>query len=194
MLRISFILGYALLTALLITFIAVKTIAVVGAGGLGEIASDLDQQLSHPTFLVGLAAFVGVFIVVWITILSVLAKNAPEWERKWVKTLVIGCSFMLVFILALGILAACALYLEGFPKTVAEKMAGLISSPVIMELSFFSMGFVLLLAFNVFRRIREGDEFVDLETVENRDPSPASSSDKDATSHPETPQPLNRNR
>lgn len=173
MLRITFIVGYALLTILLIASIALKTIAVVGTGGLGEFASNIEEQLSHPATLLTTVSIIAIAIAAWIGLLISLAKKAPEWERKWVKTLIIGCSVMFIFFLALAILALCAIYLEGFPKTVAEKIAGLISSPVIMELNFFFMGFFLLIAFNTFRRMREGDEYVYLEVVD--EPSAKSS-------------------
>lgn len=167
MLRICFIGGYAIMILLVIAFMAIKTIAVVGSGGLGEFASSLDTKLSQPGYMAGTATGIAVFIGIWISALLILAKKAPEWERKWVKTLIIGCSFMMVFFVVLGFIAIAALYLEGAPKEFAQKVAGMISSPVLMELSFFFIGVFLLISFNIIRRIKEGDEFVYLETVDS---------------------------
>jgi hypothetical protein len=37
------------------------------------------------------------------------------------------------------------------------------SSPVIMELSFFFIGLILLLSYNIYKRKAEGDDFVEME-------------------------------
>lgn len=48
-------------------------------------------------------------------------------------------------------------------------LAGLLSSPFFMETSFVIMGFLIVLGLNSWRRSREGDEFVYLETVQGPD-------------------------
>jgi len=37
------------------------------------------------------------------------------------------------------------------------------SSPVVMELSFFFIGFTLLICYNIYRRKADGDDFVEME-------------------------------
>ncbi|SHJ80315.1 hypothetical protein SAMN02745181_2662 [Rubritalea squalenifaciens DSM 18772] len=188
MLRICFIGGYAIMILLVIAFIAIKTIAVVGAGGLGDFAAGLDSKLSEPKYMAlttgGLATFLGL----WITSLVILSRQAPEWERKWVKTLIIGCAFMMVFFVILGFIAVAAIYLEGLPKEFAEKVAGMVTSPVLMELSFFFFGLILLFSFNIIRRIREGDEYVYLEIVDAPQAKESLPAEKQRTIYKEEPQ------
>ncbi|MFC4994386.1 hypothetical protein [Rubritalea tangerina] len=163
MLRICFIGGYALFLILVIALMAIKVIAVVGPGGLGDLAKSwADVIFTGPNMLTGAITLCGAFIA-WLVLLLNVAKRSPEWEKTWVKTLIIGCLFMSGFFLVLATVGASVFLLGGFPGEVAAKIAGYMSSPVFMELSFFFIGLFLLISFNIVRRIFEGDEFVEIE-------------------------------
>ena len=55
--------------------------------------------------------------------------------------------------------------LPGFVGEVFAMFAGFLSTPVFLEVSFFVLGLLIVLAVNHLRRVREGDEFVYLEQV-----------------------------
>ncbi|MFC5049367.1 hypothetical protein ACFPK9_01855 [Rubritalea spongiae] len=163
MLRICFIGGYAIFLILVIALMAIKVISVLGPGGLGDVAKELADLLFTPERMTFWGIVISGGFVAWLIALLKIAKNAPTWERKWVKTLIIGCIFMSGFFLVLGIVGASVFLLEGFPGEVAAKIAGYMSSPVFMELSFFMIGLTLLFSFNIVRRLFEGEEFVEIE-------------------------------
>ena len=163
MLRICFIGGYATFLILVIALLAIKVIAVVGPGGLGDVASEWAEVLFTVKNLVTWGLALGVGFITWLLALFAIAKRSPEWEKSWVKTLIIGCLFMSGFFLALSIVGASAFLLDGFAGEVAAKIAGYMSSPVFMELGFFLIGLFLLMSFNVVRKIYEGDDFVEIE-------------------------------
>ena len=55
------------------------------------------------------------------------------------------------------------------PGGIGESLgtvAGVVSTPFFMEASFAMLGFVIVIALNVWRRHKAGDEFVTIETVE----------------------------
>lgn len=166
MLRFCFIAGYAILLILVIAIIAIKVIAILGSGMLGNFALRMESLILSPANLVLLSAVVGALVAAWTTLLFYLARKAPEWERRWVKTLLIGSVFMSFFFIMLSSLGLCAYFLPGLAGEIAQKIAGFLSSPVFMELSFFCIGLILLFAFNIIRRAWEGDEFVYLEIVD----------------------------
>lgn len=167
MLRICFIGGYALFIIATICLMAIKVISVVGRGSLGQWAERTSETLFTPANLSFMALGGGILFTIWVALLIVLAKRAQEWERNWVRTLIIGCVFMSGFFLLLGIVGVSVFTLDGFAGEVAAKIAGFLSSPIFMELSFFLMGVFLLVAFLTVKRIFEGDEFVEIEVKDD---------------------------
>jgi len=163
MLRICFIGGYATFLILVIALLAIKVISVVGPGGLGDVTSEWAEVLFTTKNFVTWGVAVGAGFVAWVFALLTIAKRSPEWEKSWVKTLIIGCLFMSGFFIVLSIVGASAFLLEGFAGEVAAKIAGYMSSPVLMEIGFFLIGLFLLMSFNVVRKIFEGDDFVEME-------------------------------
>ncbi|MGJ8673960.1 hypothetical protein [Rubritalea sp.] len=163
MLRICFIGGYAIFLILVIAIMAIKVISVLGPGGLGDVAKDLADILFTPQRMTFWGIVISGGFVAWLISLLKIAKNSPEWEKKWVKTLVIGCVFMSGFFLVLGVVGASVFLLDGYPGELAAKIAGYMSSPVFMELSFFMIGLSLLFSFNIVRRLFEGEDFVEVE-------------------------------
>lgn len=55
--------------------------------------------------------------------------------------------------------------MPGFLGEVFAMFAGLLSTPVFLEISFFILGILIVLAINLWRQKRDGDEFVYLEEV-----------------------------
>jgi len=58
------------------------------------------------------------------------------------------------------------------PGWVGESfgmLAGVLSTPFFMETSFAMIGLLIVIGLNIWRRHREGDEFVSLEELEKRD-------------------------
>ncbi|MEO1856357.1 MAG: hypothetical protein ABGY95_03195 [Rubritalea sp.] len=163
MLRICFIGGYALFLILVIALLAIKVISVVGPGGLGDVATEWAEVLFTTKNLITWGVAIGAGFIAWIAALFAIAKRSPEWEKSWVKTLIIGCLFMGGFFLVLCLVGGSAFLMDGFAGEVAAKIAGYMSSPVFMELGFFLIGLFLLMSFNLVRKVYEGDEFVEIE-------------------------------
>ncbi|MGJ8656711.1 MAG: hypothetical protein ACSHX6_09685 [Akkermansiaceae bacterium] len=168
MLRITFIAGYAVLLLGLIAIIALKVIALGQNASWGESplvdhSRTIDAWLFDPSRRVILIASVLGFIAIWIALLKNVAKKSPEWEKSWVKTLIVGCSIMMAFFFILAAVGMTAHYSSGLVQETAAKIGGLMSSPVVMELSFFFIGLILLTSYNIYRRKADGDDFVEME-------------------------------
>ncbi len=168
MLRITFIAGYAVLLLGLIAIIALKVIALGdnaswGDSPLVEYSRIIDAHLFDPKNKTWIITSILAFITIWILLLINIAKNSPQWEKTWVKTLSVGCSIMMVFFFILAAVGMTAHYSTGILQEAAAKLGGLMSTPVIMELSFFFIGFILLLSYNIYKRNAEGDDFVEME-------------------------------
>ena len=168
MLRIIFIAGYAILLLGLIAIIALKVIALGQNASWGESplvdkSRVIDSFLFNPEHRAIVIGCVITFIIGWVLLLRSIAKKSPEWEKTWVKTLTVGCSIMMGFFFILAAVGMTAHYSTGIVQEVAAKIGGLMSSPVIMELSFFFIGFFLLICYNIYRRKADGDDFVEME-------------------------------
>ena len=168
MLCITFIAGYAILLMGLIAVIALKVIALGQNASWGESplvdhSRSIDAYLFDPSRRTYIIAAILGFIAIWILLLRNLAKKSPEWEKTWVKTLIVGCSIMMAFFFILAAVGMTAHYSTGFLQETAAKIGGMMSSPVIMELSFFFIGFILLCCYNIYRRNADGDDFVEME-------------------------------
>lgn len=100
-------------------------------------------------------------------------------------------------IIGAGILAAVLIVstairllglMPGFLGEVFAMFAGLLSTPVFLEISFFILGVLIVLAINLWRHKREGDEFVYLEEVKGPEAKDLPDHAKFAV-FPETPLP-----
>lgn len=100
-------------------------------------------------------------------------------------------------IIGAGILAAVLIVstairllglMPGFLGEVFAMFAGLLSTPVFLEISFFILGVLIVLAINLWRHKREGDEFVYLEEVKGPEAKDLPEHAKFAV-FPETPLP-----
>lgn len=81
------------------------------------------------------------------------------------KSLAIGFGLILAAA-ALVVLIWLGTYLPGFAGELFSVVAGLMWTPIVLDLSIFLFGVVLVLWLNRFIRAREGDEYVYLEQVE----------------------------
>ena len=59
------------------------------------------------------------------------------------------------------------MFLPGFAGEVFRKIAGLMWTPVILDVSLFLLGIILILWLNIAIRAREGEEYVSIELAEN---------------------------
>ncbi|MDA0766863.1 MAG: hypothetical protein O3A87_09725 [Verrucomicrobia bacterium] len=82
------------------------------------------------------------------------------------KSLRIGLGLILLAALFV-ILIWCGTYLPGFVGEVFNMVAGIMWSPFLLDVTLFFLGLVLILWFNNIRRLRDGDEFVYLEQVDD---------------------------
>jgi hypothetical protein len=57
-------------------------------------------------------------------------------------------------------------YIPGWVGESVGKIAGLISTPFILEASFVIMGFGIVIMLNTWRRKKAGDDFVDFDAQE----------------------------
>ncbi len=168
MLRITFIAGYAILLLGLIAVIALKVISLGQNASWGESplvdkSRSIDAFLFDPSRRAIVIGCIVAFIIGWLLLLKNIAKKSPQWERTWVKTLTVGCTIMMGFFFVLAAVGMTAHYSTGIIQETAAKLGGLMSSPVVMELSFFFIGFILLTSYNIYRRKADGDDFVEME-------------------------------
>ena len=168
MLRITFVIGYAILLIGLIAVIGFKVTALGQNGSWGEspltdYSRGIDGFISDKSNWLLIISSVLAFIAIWITILLRLVKNSPEWEKQWVKTLIVGCSIMMTFFFVLATVGCTAYYAKGLVRESAAKLAGFMSSPLFMEASLFFIGLVLLMSYNIIRRKLDGDDYVEME-------------------------------
>ncbi len=174
MLRFTFIIGYGILLMSLIAVVAIKVIALGDNAAWGEnpmvdYSRSMDSFISNSANIKWIALSVIGFIAVWIYALLNIAKRSPLWEKSWVKTLTVGCCIMMCFFIILAIVGFAANFTTGLIQETASRIAGLMSSPVVMESSFFFIGLTLLFAYNIFRRKLDGDDFVEMEIPDDLD-------------------------
>lgn len=84
------------------------------------------------------------------------------------KSLATGFGLILV-VAAIIVLIWLGTYLPGLPGEIFSMIAGIMWSPVLLDLSLFLIGLTLVLWVNHIRRKGDGDEFVYLEAVEGPD-------------------------
>lgn len=81
------------------------------------------------------------------------------------RPLLIGLGLILAAALVVTIIWA-GTYLPGFLGDVFSVLAGIMWTPVLLDISLFILGFMFIMWLNAYRRKREGDEFVYLEQIE----------------------------
>ena len=60
-------------------------------------------------------------------------------------------------------------FLPGILGEWIGTMVGVLTTPFFLESSFIAIGFVIVMSLNIWRRQKEGDEFVDLEQFSEND-------------------------
>jgi uncharacterized membrane protein len=84
------------------------------------------------------------------------------------KSLAVGFG-LIALAAAFIVLIWIGTYLPGFPGEVFSMIAGIMWSPILLDISLFILGLSLVFWINHIRRQAEGDEFVYLETVDAPD-------------------------
>jgi len=84
------------------------------------------------------------------------------------KSLAVGFG-LIAMAAAFIVLIWLGTYLPGFPGEVFSMIAGIMWSPILLDISLFILGLSLVFWINHIRRQAEGDEFVYLETVDAPD-------------------------
>lgn len=168
MLRIISIAGFTLIILGLIATIAIRVLAVgenavFDDSPISSFAQQIDTFLFSPANRAYVLSTIVLLLFGWVATCVYFAKRCEEWERAWVKTFIVGCSIMMCFFFILAMVGFAAKFTTGFVQEVAIKMAGFMSTPVIMEGSMFFIGLTLLFAYNIYRRKADGDEFVTME-------------------------------
>lgn len=90
--------------------------------------------------------------------------TAKKERDERIGQVLVGAA-ILVGVLVVTTLIRLLGLLPGFVGEVFAMFAGFLSTPVFLEISFFVLGLLIVLAVNHWRRVREGDEFVYLEQV-----------------------------
>lgn len=108
-----------------------------------------------------------------------MALNAPQR-----KSLRIGLGLILLAAVLI-ITIWWGTYLPGLAGEIFSMFAGIMWSPFLLDVSLFFMGLILILWLNNIRRLRDGDEFVYLEQVD--DPTANLPSDARSAVFPERP-------
>jgi hypothetical protein len=74
---------------------------------------------------------------------------------------------VLAAVAALIVAIAYARYLPGLAGEFFARVLGIVTTPFLLETSFFILGLVLVMSLNLWRQRRDGDEFVYLEEVKD---------------------------
>ncbi len=80
------------------------------------------------------------------------------------RQILVGAAILgVIAILVCGLLVGWRL-IPGWVGEAFGMVAGVMSTPFLMEGSFIVIGFLSVLGLNIWRRHKEGDEFVEIET------------------------------
>lgn len=77
------------------------------------------------------------------------------------KQVAVGAGIIVAFMTAVICLLVFWRYIPGWVGESVGKVAGLISTPFILEASFFVMGLGIVVLLNSWRRKKDGDDFVE---------------------------------
>ena len=130
---------------------------------LGVACERLLAPLRHPVFLSVLLTLFGAILV--FLVVRYLRREFLNLHRS--QRLALGVGFGLILVAAaLVALIWLGTYLPGLAGEFFSMVAGIMWTPIFIDLSIFVFGFFLVIALNVWIRSREGDEYVYLEQVE----------------------------
>jgi len=94
-------------------------------------------------------------------------QQATESRKK--QLLVGGAILCVVAVMVISLL----LFWRDIPGLLGEsvgKVVGIMSTPFFMEASFVILGFLIVVSLNIWRRHKEGDEFVTIEVKDDVSP------------------------
>lgn len=95
--------------------------------------------------------------------------DQPETESRRKQILVGGAILCVVA----GTVISLLLFWRDIPGLFGEsvgKFVGIMSTPFFMEASFVILGFLIVVSLNIWRRSKEGDEFVTIEVKDDGSP------------------------
>jgi hypothetical protein len=113
--------------------------------------------------------------------------RAKKERDERVSQVIIGAGILAAVLIVSTAIRLLGL-MPGFLGEVFAMFAGFLSTPVFLEISFFILGILIVLAINLWRHKREGDEFVYLDEVKNPEAKDLPEHAKFAV-FPETPLP-----
>lgn len=94
--------------------------------------------------------------------------SAMAFSRAQKRSLAVGVGLIVAAGLLITLIWA-GTYLPGFIGDVFSTIAGIMWTPILLDISLFAMGIVLILWLNSYIRARDGDELVYLEQIEGPD-------------------------
>jgi hypothetical protein len=92
--------------------------------------------------------------------------RAKKERDERVSQVIIGAGILAAVLIVSTAIRLLGL-MPGFLGEVFAMFAGFLSTPVFLEISFFILGILIVLAINLWRHKREGDEFVYLDEVKD---------------------------
>ncbi|WP_411825895.1 hypothetical protein [Luteolibacter sp. AS25] len=95
-------------------------------------------------------------------------KNSVEGRGR--QILAGGVVIGTIGTLVVGLLVGWR-YIPGWGGEGVGMIAGMLSTPFLMETSFVIIGFLTVVALNIWRRHKEGDEFVSMDFPDDSDNS-----------------------
>lgn len=84
-------------------------------------------------------------------------------ETGRVSQFLVGAAILLVVLLGFVSLLLFWRKIPGLLGETVGKIVGIMSTPFFMEASFVILGFLIVVSLNIWRRRKEGDEFVTIE-------------------------------
>lgn len=93
----------------------------------------------------------------------------PTEDQDRKKQIAIGGGILLTLTILICLALTGWRYLPGLLGEWVGTMIGALTTPFILEASFVILGFVLVIAINTWRRHRDGDELVYLESISGPD-------------------------
>ncbi len=89
-------------------------------------------------------------------------SEQPTHENRG-KQVAVGATIIISLMSAVICLLVFWRYIPGWVGESVGKVAGLISTPFILEASFFVMGLGIVILLNSWRRKKDGDDFVEFD-------------------------------
>ena len=96
-----------------------------------------------------------------VSLAQMMHLQAKETGR--VSQFLVGAAILLVVLLGFVCLLLFWRKIPGLLGETVGKIVGIMSTPFFMEASFVILGFLIVVSLNIWRRRKEGDEFVTIE-------------------------------